>query len=52
MKAGERIIICTPGGGGWGKVGDQQEHKEKSIDPKLAWKGGSHASREDTALQA
>lgn len=51
MKAGERIIVCTPGGGGWGKVGGEKEHKEK-VDPKLAWKGGSHASREETALQA
>ena len=52
MKPGERIIICTPGGGGWGKVGDRKEAKEKSNDPKHAWKGGSYASREETALQA
>lgn len=52
MSAGERIIICTPGGGGWGKVGDKQEHQEKVPDPKHAWRGGSHASREETALQA
>jgi 5-oxoprolinase (ATP-hydrolysing) len=51
MKAGERIIICTPGGGGWGKVGDKKEIKEKK-DPKHSWRGGSHASREETALQA
>lgn len=52
MTAGERIIVCTPGGGGWGKVSDRKEHREKSRDPKHAWRGGSHASREETALQA
>ena len=52
MRAGERIIICTPGGGGWGKVGDKKESKEKARDPKHAWRGGSHASREEMALQA
>jgi 5-oxoprolinase (ATP-hydrolysing) len=51
MKAGERIIINTPGGGGWGKVGDRKEVKE-TRDPKFGWKAGSHASREETALQA
>ncbi|KAI9736814.1 MAG: hypothetical protein M1818_005865 [Claussenomyces sp. TS43310] len=56
MKAGERIIICTPGGGGWGKPDDRDEggknlwHKDQ--DPKHGWRGGSHASREETALQA
>ncbi|KAL3424377.1 hydantoinase B/oxoprolinase [Phlyctema vagabunda] len=52
MQAGERIIICTPGGGGWGKVGDSKEDKAKIQDPKHAWRGGSHASREEMALQA
>jgi 5-oxoprolinase (ATP-hydrolysing) len=53
MKAGERIIVCTPGGGGWGKVGDRKDvNKEKSQNPKHAWRGGSHASREEMALQA
>ncbi|CZT00714.1 probable 5-oxoprolinase [Rhynchosporium agropyri] len=51
MKAGERIIINTPGGGGWGNVGDAKEEK-KEIDHKQAWRGGSYASREETALQA
>jgi 5-oxoprolinase (ATP-hydrolysing) len=51
MKAGERIIINTPGGGGWGKVGDRKEAK-KVRDPKYGWKAGSHANREETALQA
>lgn len=55
MKAGERIIINTPGGGGWGKVGDRGEQeglRPKKQDPKHAWRGGSHVSREELALQA
>ncbi|TVY18904.1 Uncharacterized protein LARI1_G003720 [Lachnellula arida] len=51
MKAGERIIVCTPGGGGWGNVGETKEIKE-NVDPKHSWKGGSHGSREEMALQA
>lgn len=51
MKAGERIIVCTPGGGGWGKVGAERSVRE-GMDPKKAWRGGSHASREELALQA
>lgn len=54
MQAGERIIVCTPGGGGWGDVAERNSegmwHKEK--DPTHNWKGGSHAAREDMALQA
>jgi hypothetical protein len=46
MKAGERIIVCTPGGGGWGKVEDRRDaNKEQRKDPKHAWRGGSHESR-------
>lgn len=52
MKAGERIIINTPGGGAWGKVGDEGFVKEKERDPQHAWRGGSHASREEAALQS
>jgi 5-oxoprolinase (ATP-hydrolysing) len=53
MKAGERIIIHTPGGGGWGKVEDRKDGKVvREKDPKHAWRGGSHASREELALQA
>jgi 5-oxoprolinase (ATP-hydrolysing) len=51
MKAGERIIIHTPGGGGWGKVGERKETKVTK-DPKYGWKTGSYATREETALQA
>ncbi|KAI1270287.1 hydantoinase B/oxoprolinase [Xylariaceae sp. FL1019] len=51
MKPGDRIIINTPGGGGWGtvggnkKVGPGKDHTE-------AWRKGSHAAREEMALQA
>jgi 5-oxoprolinase (ATP-hydrolysing) len=48
MKAGERIIVMTPGGGAWGKEGDESAVKEKK-DPKHAWRGGSVASRQGTA---
>ncbi|GKT45086.1 uncharacterized protein ColSpa_05267 [Colletotrichum spaethianum] len=50
MKPGERIIINTPGGGGWGKVGTEKAFSRKR-DPTEGWRKGSHASREDTALQ-
>lgn len=52
MKPGERIIVCTPGGGGWGPAGEEKEEAQKALDPKHAWKGGSFHSREETALQA
>ena len=44
MQPGERIIVKTPGGGGWGKVGEEKVVKEMG-DPTRAWKGGSLASR-------
>lgn len=44
MKAGERIIINTPGGGGYGAV-DAERAVVEEKDPKLAWKGGSLANR-------
>ncbi|KAK3325202.1 Hydantoinase B/oxoprolinase-domain-containing protein [Apodospora peruviana] len=50
MKAGDRIIICTPGGGGWGKVGDDKVRREDR-DPMEGWKKGSFAAREEAALQ-
>ncbi|KJZ79616.1 Putative protein C11D3.15 [Hirsutella minnesotensis 3608] len=51
MKAGDRIIICTPGGGGWGKPGTESVAR-KRIDVREGWRKGSGAAREDTALQA
>ncbi|KAK3941221.1 Hydantoinase B/oxoprolinase-domain-containing protein [Diplogelasinospora grovesii] len=50
MKAGDRVIICTPGGGGWGKPGDESAARKKA-DPMHSWKKGSHGAREDMALQ-
>lgn len=50
MNAGDRIIIHTPGGGGWGPVGGEKTTRLR-LDPRRAWKGGSHAKREDLALQ-
>lgn len=48
MRPGERIIIHTPGGGGWGKEGEQSRVVGK-VDPKGAWKGGSVAGRQGLA---
>ena len=50
MQAGERIVICTPGGGGWGPVGeDSRANKGLWEDPKHGWKGGSVAGRQAEA---
>ncbi|KAL1998433.1 hypothetical protein VTN02DRAFT_6188 [Thermoascus thermophilus] len=44
MQPGKHIIVITPGGGGWGKIGDESiAHKEQ--DPRHAWPGGSLANR-------
>ncbi|KAI0134206.1 hydantoinase B/oxoprolinase [Xylariales sp. AK1849] len=51
FKAGDRIIIHTPGGGGWGKVGEDKVSKTTK-DHTENWRKGSHANREETALQA
>lgn len=48
MQAGERIIINTPGGGGWGKVGEESK-VVKGKDPKHAWRQGSVALRQSEA---
>lgn len=52
MKAGERIIVHTPGGGGWGRPEDRKGKPKGELDAKHAWRGGSHATREEAALQA
>ena len=46
MKPGERIIIYTPGGGGWGAEGGEKKSlaRQGQKDPKHAWRGGSLAS--------
>ncbi|KAI0536346.1 hydantoinase B/oxoprolinase [Xylaria digitata] len=51
MKPGDRIIINTPGGGGWGPVGGEKA-LAKDVDHTKAWRGGSHVAREEMALQA
>lgn len=48
MKSGERIIIATHGGGGWGPIGKASEKVIKD-DPKMAWRGGSIAMRQSEA---
>jgi 5-oxoprolinase (ATP-hydrolysing) len=56
MQAGDRIIIMTPGGGAWGKEGEPKAlaggDTRQQVDAKHAWKKGSHAAREELALQA
>lgn len=47
MMAGDRIIIMTPGGGGWGKKGEKSMVIRKKAS-KQAWRKGSLASRQDT----
>jgi 5-oxoprolinase (ATP-hydrolysing) len=50
MKPGERIIVMTPGGGGWGPAGKASESKQSERqDPKHSWRGGSVASRQAEA---
>ena len=42
MKAGERIIICTPGGGGYGPLGELDENeqkKQKRVHARDQWRG-------------
>lgn len=50
MEKGDRVIICTPGGGGWGRVGEEKAAKV-GRDHMEGWKRGSHAAREEAALQ-
>ncbi|KND89713.1 Uncharacterized protein C11D3.15 [Tolypocladium ophioglossoides CBS 100239] len=52
MKAGDRIIVCTPGGGGWGARDRQSVARRKKLDDTEGWRKGSGAAREDAALQA
>ncbi|KAM3472192.1 hypothetical protein MY5147_005423 [Beauveria neobassiana] len=51
MAAGDRIIINTPGGGGWGAAGEANKAKTRG-DHTDSWKKGSGATRDDAALQA
>ena len=47
MESGERIVVCTPGGGGWGRVG-QESQVIKRKDEKESWRKGSLAQRMET----
>ncbi|TKA76367.1 Uncharacterized protein B0A49_06095 [Cryomyces minteri] len=50
MQKGERIIIMTPGGGGWGNVGEESKaNKHLWRDSKSSWRQGSVASRQAEA---
>ena len=44
MSPGERIVICTPGGGGWGKKGGERK-VVKTKDEMETWRKGSVAAR-------
>lgn len=43
MQPGERIIVRTPGGGGWGAIGEESQALRKD-DARHGWRGGSIAS--------
>lgn len=47
MQTGDRIIIKTPGGGGWGQLGTQQQVLRER-DVRHTWRGGSIITREAT----
>ncbi|KAH9900168.1 Hydantoinase B/oxoprolinase-domain-containing protein [Xylariomycetidae sp. FL2044] len=51
MRPGDRIIVHTPGGGGWGPEGEEKG-VTASRDHTEGWRGGSWAAREELALQA
>ena len=44
MKAGERVIVFTPGGGGYGEPGKEKQIQRKK-DHEERWKKGSLAAR-------
>jgi 5-oxoprolinase (ATP-hydrolysing) len=50
MKPGERIIIHTPGGGGYGFTKERKEKRKRENDPTHGWKGGSVAARAATQV--
>lgn len=47
MVAGERIVVCTPGGGGWGNVGEESQAVRRK-DEQASWRKGSLAQRAET----
>lgn len=51
MQKGERIIVKTPGGGGWGKFGEDSK-AVKNRDVQAAWRKGSIAGRHEAQESA
>ncbi|KAJ5084303.1 hypothetical protein NUU61_008882 [Penicillium alfredii] len=52
MQPGERIIIRTPGGGGWGLAGDTTQLLQEQ-DARHTWRGGSianHLATQETSM--
>ncbi|KAL8817474.1 MAG: hypothetical protein Q9223_003701 [Gallowayella weberi] len=47
MVEGERIVVCTPGGGGWGRVGEESKAVKRK-DEQASWRKGSLAQRTET----
>ena len=46
MRPGERMVVCTPGGGGWGGEGGERRLAERK-DEQASWRKGSIAQRAD-----
>lgn len=44
MGVAERIVVCTPGGGGWGTLGGENKVVERR-DEREGWRKGSLAAR-------
>jgi len=44
MGVGERIVVCTPGGGGWGVKGGERK-VQGGRDERVGWRKGSLAAR-------
>ncbi|KAK7203585.1 Hydantoinase B/oxoprolinase-domain-containing protein [Myxozyma melibiosi] len=44
MKAGDRVIICTPGGGGWGPAHMEEDTANRAVDPRSTWRGQGTAA--------
>jgi len=44
MQKGERVVIYTPGGGGWGVEGGERNVKSVK-DEREGWRKGSYAQR-------
>jgi len=56
MNPGDRIIVCTPGGGGYGPVEEataQEQKRQKKSHAKDLWRGtGSIATYQATQESA